>query len=104
MALYNFHRVLIAAAILFDAGYTLFSINRWQANGNNLDLVMAIGSTVVTIGFVLYLIYFNRKTQRISGILRGICDSCGADVRVGIEAGDPLCGRCGQPLVSPDQS
>lgn len=61
MALYNFHRVLIAAAILFDLGFSLYCYRKWQDGGEPMQLVMLIGSSVVTVGLVAYLVYFNKK-------------------------------------------
>ena len=70
MALYNIHRVLIAAAILFDVGYTYFAINRWRVNDSATDLYMAIGTTVIMIGFVVYLTRFNRKMKTMKKVLQ----------------------------------
>lgn len=64
MALFHFHRILVAAAILFDVAYTFFSINRWQKLGHTSDLVMAVVSTLITIAFIAYLIRFNKKMRR----------------------------------------
>lgn len=60
MALYNFHRVLISCAVLFDFFFTLWSIRQWNLDGRAVNLVMAVASSLVTIGLVVYLIYFNR--------------------------------------------
>jgi uncharacterized membrane protein len=62
MSLYHFHRVLITAAILFDFFFTFWAIRQYQApDGAAMDLVMAIGSSVVTVALVAYLVYFNRN-------------------------------------------
>ena len=61
MALYNFHRVLIAATIMFDVAFTLYCLRNFQEGGGWLQLAMGAVSTLVTIGFVAYLIHFNRK-------------------------------------------
>jgi len=98
MALYNFHRVLIAAAIVFDAGFTWFSLRRWNRSGDQLDLIMAIASTIITISFVVYLVFFNRKTRRLQSMLAGQCVKCGADVQQQIKDGQQACGQCGQPI------
>lgn len=77
MALYNFHRVLIAAAILFDFGFTLYAFRRYGATGNVIDIAMAIGSSVVTVALVAYLIYFNYSVR----ILRDRLDEGPTDAR-----------------------
>ena len=60
MALYHFHRFLISFAILFDFGFTLWSYRQWQNDGQMVNLVMAIASSVVSVGLIAYLVYFNR--------------------------------------------
>jgi hypothetical protein len=65
MSLYQFHRVLIAAAIVFDALFTFWALRQWQNSGHDhMLLAMAIGSTVVTVTMVTYLVYFNRNLTR----------------------------------------
>jgi len=62
MSLYHFHRVLITAAILFDFFFTFWAIRQYQAeDGVAMDLAMAIGSSVATVGLIVYLVYFNRN-------------------------------------------
>ncbi|MBI1336950.1 MAG: hypothetical protein GC164_08315 [Phycisphaera sp.] len=61
MALYNFHRVLITASILFDAFFSYWSFQQWRETGESINLVMLVGSSVVTLGLIAYFIYFNRN-------------------------------------------
>ncbi len=61
MSLYSFHRVLIAAAILFDFGFTFWAVRQYRMDDQMINLVMAIGSSVVTLGLIAYLVYFNRN-------------------------------------------
>jgi len=61
VALYNFHRVLIAVAILFDLVFSLYCFRKWQETGATSQLIMLIGSSVVTVAMVAYLIYFNKN-------------------------------------------
>ena len=65
MALYYFHRILIAAAIIFDVGYTYFCLKRYSKLEQTGDLIMAIASSAVTLGFVIYLVRFNKKVRRL---------------------------------------
>ena len=60
MALYNFHRVLITAAILFDFGFTYWAILQYRETDDVKQLVLAVLSSVVTLALVAYLVYFNR--------------------------------------------
>ena len=71
MALYNFHRVLIAATILFDLGFSLYCFRKWQETGFTSQLIMLIGSTVVTVAIVAYLIYFHKNLT----VLRTMLDA-----------------------------
>lgn len=66
MALYNFHRMLIAAAILFDFGFTLYAFRRYGITGNVMDIYMGVGSSIVTVLLVAYLIYFNYSLRWIN--------------------------------------
>jgi len=63
MSLYNFHRVLIAAAILFDFLFTFWAIReyRFADEGKTALLLTAIGSSIFTIALIAYLVYFNRN-------------------------------------------
>lgn len=61
MSLYNFHRVLIGAAILFDIFFTFWAYGRYRDSGDQVQLVMAVASSIVTAGLVVYLVYFNRN-------------------------------------------
>ncbi len=63
MALYNFHRVLISIYILFDLFFTLLCVRRYLDGAGTIQLVMGIGSSVVTVGLILYLVNFNRRMR-----------------------------------------
>lgn len=67
MALYNFHRVLIAASILFFFGLGLWSFKH-ESSGN---VGMGIGALVVSLSMVSYLIYFNCRMRVFSGQPKG---------------------------------
>ncbi len=60
MALYNFHRVLITCAVLFNVFFALWSVRQWNATGLSVNLLMAGGFCAVTALLVAYLIHFNR--------------------------------------------
>lgn len=61
MALYHFHRVLISFSILFAFGFGLWSFR--QADGQGSMLAMAAISTLLAVGMVAYLIYFNMRVR-----------------------------------------
>lgn len=67
MSLISFHRLLIATAIVFCAGYA-----GWEArvfvtgNGGAGSLVLAILFGVIAIGFIFYLIHLSRILGRES--------------------------------------
>jgi hypothetical protein len=71
VSLYNFHRVLITASILFDFFFTWWSLRRYFDTSDVTQLVMAIASTVVTVALVVYLVYFNRNLAVLRHALRG---------------------------------
>lgn len=71
MDLYSFHRVLISAAILFDFLFTFWAVRQWRVDSDPMMLVMAVGSSVVTITLVAYLVYFNRSLAVLRHTLAG---------------------------------
>ncbi|MEX2214461.1 MAG: hypothetical protein WD768_10055 [Phycisphaeraceae bacterium] len=99
MALYHFHRVLIAAAILFDFFFSLFCIRRYNLHGEVMDLVYAIGSSAISVGFILYLIHFNRKVARYRANLDSLlCPNCQYDLRGSLARHAATCPECGSPI------
>lgn len=98
MSLYIFHRVLIAASILFDAW---FSIWCWQMYGQTEDstyIIMLVGSSVLMLSFLVYLIYFNRKTRKLQHAIDVTCEHCGYDLHGTIRASKDKCPECGHPV------
>jgi len=69
MSLYNFHRVLIGATILFDLFFTFWAIRQYRLSEESINLVLAIGSSVISMGLVVYLVYFNRNLAMVRHIL-----------------------------------
>ena len=65
MSLYHFHRVLIGAAILFDVMFSWYCYRKWHIAGEVLHMMMLVGSSVVTLGMIAYLVYFNRKVAML---------------------------------------
>lgn len=65
MSLIGFHRLLIATAVVFCAGYA-----GWEAriffsgNGGTGSLVLAIVFALIAAGFVYYLIHLSRILGR----------------------------------------
>ena len=99
MALYNFHRILIAAAILFDFFFSLFCIRKYNLHGDVMDLVYAVGSSAVSIGFIIYLIRFNRKCARMRTSLDNLaCPHCQYDLRGSLAKGADHCPERGSPI------
>ena len=63
MALFNFHRVLISGYILFDLFFTLLCVRRWLDGAGSIQIVMGVGSSVITLGLIVYLVNFNRRMR-----------------------------------------
>jgi hypothetical protein len=55
-----FHRVLIAAAIFFCAGFSMWSLGAWSATGRTLWLVLFAAFLVAAIALVTYLMNLRR--------------------------------------------
>ncbi len=60
MSLIGFHRVLIAAAILFCAGYGAYELLAFIRGGGNGSLVMSGVFFVLAAGLSYYLWHLNR--------------------------------------------
>ncbi|MAE67198.1 MAG: hypothetical protein CMJ18_23300 [Phycisphaeraceae bacterium] len=98
MALYNFHRVLIASAILFDFGFSLYCFRRYQITGEGLQLTMLVASSVVTVAMIGYLIHFNKGLvvfQRQGALT---CGDCGYNLETTMAAGRTACPECGAAI------
>jgi len=66
MSLKAFHIVFIAASTLLSFGFGAWEFNAWRSTGATVDLALAIGSTVVGIGLLVYGRYFLKKLKHIS--------------------------------------
>ncbi len=97
MALYTFHRILIAAAIFFDFIFTLFCVRKFNANGNPVELVWGGLATLIVVALVGYLIVFNRKTAILQASLDQafLCPNCRYDLRGSIQGKQAVCPECG---------
>ncbi len=60
MSLISFHRVLIAAAILFCAGYGAYELLAFTRGGGNGSLVISGVFFVFTAGLAYYLWHLKR--------------------------------------------
>ncbi len=64
MSLVNFHRVLIAIAILFCGSYGVYELVEFTENGETGSLLISGFFLVVTVGLAYYL----RHLKRILGV------------------------------------
>lgn len=55
MSLVAFHKVLITTAILFCAAFSAWQLRDYTRGGGWLNLVVALGFAVGTLGLALYL-------------------------------------------------
>jgi hypothetical protein len=60
MSLINFHRILIAVAILFCAGYGVYELLEFTENGERGSLLISGFFLVVTAGLAYYLRHLKR--------------------------------------------
>jgi hypothetical protein len=66
MDLYHFHRVLIASAILFFLGFAVYAYRQSGDLGSGLYLAMAVGSGVISLSLIAYLVYFNMSIRKLT--------------------------------------
>ena len=92
----RFHRVLIAATILFDIGCTFWAIRYARIADGAIELAMVAGLALLTNALVVYLVYFNRNLAMWRHILGGlICPKCQHDLSANEAAGPTNCPECG---------
>lgn len=102
MNLNGFHRILIAATIAFDLFFTIFCIRKYNRSGDVMQIVLAAVASLLTIGFVAYFLYFNRKVAalRITLAARArLCPKCQYDLRGSLESNIATCPECGDPIT-----
>ena len=105
MSLYYFHFVLIGATILGDLFFTLFCLQRYRADDNPAMLTMAAVSTIVTVAFVAYMVYFARHLSVVRHQLEKVqpCPACGYDLR-GQRGTVRSCPECGCDPARADET
>jgi hypothetical protein len=64
MSLVNFHRILIAIAILFCGAYGVYELVQFTENGETGSLLISGFFLVATVGLAYYL----RHLKRILGV------------------------------------
>jgi hypothetical protein len=60
MSLLPFHRVLIASAIVFCAGFSAWTLLAWTRTHGTGDLVLGLAFAVAAGGLLVYLIHLRR--------------------------------------------
>lgn len=109
MALYNFHRLLIAVSILFDIGFTFWCVRAFnRADQAQRDawtflenpIVWGVASSLLVVLFILYLIHFNRSLTHLKSVLNTPmrCPACAYDLRGSQSQPPATCPECGEPI------
>lgn len=65
MDLYQFHRVLIASAILFFGGFAVYSYQQYTSLGTTSYFSMAVVSGIISLLAIGYLVSFNAKLRKL---------------------------------------
>jgi hypothetical protein len=60
MSLLPFHRVLIASAIVFCAGFSALELRAYTRGGGTLELVLGLGFAVAAGALIVYLWHLRR--------------------------------------------
>lgn len=50
-----FHRFLIGTAILFCAGFTVWTLRAYRVTGDTLELVLGVAFALATLALIYYL-------------------------------------------------
>ena len=97
MALYNFHRVLIATVVLFAIGFGLYCVRNYENTGDVVQLVMLVVLSIVTVGLVGSLIYFNKNLTVLRPMLTTSvhCRHCDCNLTRSMATGRSFCPECG---------
>lgn len=64
MSLVAFHRLLIAAGIVFCFGFGVWEVRSWMTTGNTNALIIGMGFVLLGAGLAAYL----RRLSRFLGI------------------------------------
>ncbi len=102
MNLNGFHRILVGASIAFDLFFTVFCIRKYNRTGDVMQIVMAVVTSLLTLGLVFYLVHFNRKVAalRITLAARArLCPRCQYDLRGSLQSNIASCPECGEPIT-----
>ena len=59
-----FHRVLIGTAILFAAGYAVWSFSAYRSTGHLVHLVLGVVAAIAVVLFGYYLKHLQRFLHR----------------------------------------
>lgn len=60
MSLVPFHRVLIASAVVFCAGFSAYTLLSYARTRGTLDLVLGLGFALAAGALLVYLIHLRR--------------------------------------------
>lgn len=105
MALYNFHRVLIAITAISLLAFSVYCYQHYGMGGAIINRVMIVGSAMLSLGVFGYLIYFNSKLGELKANIALAqeappvpCPHCGYDLRGTVNARRTECPECGRAL------
>ncbi len=60
LSLMNFHKILIAFAILFCWGFGVYEISLFLSNGMHISLIMGVTFGILGGGMLYYLVHLDR--------------------------------------------
>lgn len=105
MALYNFHRVLIAITALSLLAFSVYCYRHYGLGGEMIERAMIVGSAILSLVVFGYLIYFNSKIGTLKANIAIAqetppipCSNCGYDLRGTVDAHRTQCPECGHAL------
>jgi hypothetical protein len=59
-----FHRFLIGTAILFCAGFTVWTLRAYRSTGDSLQLLLGLAFALATLALIYYLKNLRRFLRR----------------------------------------
>lgn len=74
MPAFALYQLVVISALIMDFMFAFWALRRYSDTGDNILLCSAIGSAIVTVTMVSYVVYFNRRMAVINHLCHTRCE------------------------------